>query len=233
MKLGLWNIDHPEVLQKASRRNRRFNEISAYLSRQDCDIFVLTEANAAIEIAGYNAYFSTESPYLKKSRCYNPPNQYHQVAIYSRLPCKQIKVAEPINGLLCKLMWRDEPLFIYGNVITIKDQWVKDSNKKYSDRLKEQLDEIERLAQYPCIVAGDFNLRRGWPQKKGAHKAVKQFVEQHNFVWPTENQTHTIQHILHAANLAATFTIDTTVQHNHGKQDGLSDHPYISVDFQL
>ena len=230
MRLGLWNLDHPERHPNAPRRNRRFDEISTYLRRQNCDVYVLTEANAAMELPGYRSHFSAESPFRNKSRCYDSPNRYHQVAIYDRLSFTKRQTAEPVNGLHCSCTWLGETLLVYGNVITIKDQWSENSDRTYSDRLKEQLDAFERLSPYRCIVAGDFNLRLGWPQRKKAHHRVKAFVDSSRWVWPTENQTDTVQHVLHSHDLVAGVTIDSTVRHTKGKRDRLSDHPFVLVE---
>jgi len=60
-----------------------------YLERQACNVYVLTEANAAMQLAGYQAQFSAESPYLKQSRNYGPPNRYQSAGIYSRRDWKR------------------------------------------------------------------------------------------------------------------------------------------------
>ncbi len=146
MRIGLWNVDHPEALHKrGTGAYLRYHAVSAYLKRQACDVFVITEANAAIQLPGYQAEFSAESPFLKRSRNYESPNQYHQVGIYSRGYVEPLEIAEPINGLLCRTIWQDRPLLLYGNVVTIKDQFAKNSDKTYGDRLHEQLEAIRQL----------------------------------------------------------------------------------------
>ncbi|MCO6450473.1 MAG: endonuclease/exonuclease/phosphatase family protein [Caldilineales bacterium] len=143
-----------------------------------------------------------------------------------------LPVAEPVNGVLGRCIWQGQPLFIYGNVITIKDQWAKDCEKKYSDRLQEQLHILETLADKRCIVAGDFNLRLGWPQKRFAYEAMKAFVERHGWVWPTAGQTFTVQHILHSPDLAVDVTLDASVQRGKGSRNGLSDHPLLLAEIR-
>jgi len=118
------------------------------------------------------------------------------------------------------------------NVITIKDQWKKDSDKTYTDRLGEQLEIFARLVTSKCIIGGDFNLRLGWPQKRRAHQRVKEFVDHHGLVWPTETQTDTVQHVIHSPELTAKVTIDLSVQHTKGNSDKLSDHPFPLIDVQ-
>lgn len=166
MKIGLWNIDHPEYDITKNRHHERFLDISDYLQQQDCDVFILTETNAAIGLDGYASFLSQESPFLNKSRCYASPNRYHQVGILSKVPAEQLDISEPINGVLCKIKWKEHLLYIYGNVITIKDQWKPDSDKKYKDRVAEQLQQFKELINQKSIIAGDFNLRKGWTQKK-------------------------------------------------------------------
>lgn len=83
-----------------------------------------------------------------------------------------------------------------------------------------------------CLVGGDFNLRLGWSQKKGAHDRVKAFVNHHGWVWPTETQTETVQHVIHSPDLVADVTIDSSVRHTKGKKDRLSDHPFVLVQVQ-
>jgi len=233
MRIGLWNIDHPKVVQqRGTAANKRFLSVLAFLNQQACDVFILTEANATIQLPGYQAEFSDESPFIKRSRNYEPPNRYHQVGIYSRHHVEPLKIAEPVNGLLCRTIWQDQPLFLYGNVITIKDQFTDRSDKKYSNRLREQLDQFERLASKRVVIAGDFNLRLGWPQKKGAHQKVKEFVEDQGLVWPTQKRRDTVQHVIHSPCLCATISLDTSVKHSNGKKDGLSDHPFVLIEFK-
>jgi hypothetical protein len=232
MKLGLWNIDHPECHPDSPRRNRRFEDISTYVLEQNCDVYVLTEANAAMEFPGYRSHFSAESPFRNKSRVYDSPNRYHQVAVYDRLSFTKRQITEPVNGLLCRSTWHGANLFVYGNVITIKDQWSEDSDKTYSDRLNEQMDAFEQLSTYRGVIAGDFNLRLGWPQRKKAHERVKAFADRHRWMWPTESQTGTVQHVLHSPDLVASVTIDMTVRHTKGKRDRLSDHPSVLVELR-
>ncbi|MCD6389106.1 MAG: endonuclease/exonuclease/phosphatase family protein [Desulfobulbaceae bacterium] len=230
MKIGLWNIDHPEYYPSSTRRHQRYKEITTYLNRQHCDMFIITEANAAIQMADYRTDFSTESPFLNKNRYYEPPNKYHQVGIYSMHPLERVEIAEPINGLLCKTIWNDSQLFIYGNVVTIKDQWKKDSDKTYADRLEEQLEIFGKLASMKFIIGGDFNLRLGWPQKRKAHQRLKEFVNIHGLIWPTEERTETVQHIIHSPDLVTTVTIDSSVQHGKENRNSFSDHPFLLVD---
>jgi len=232
MKIGLWNIDHAEYNRSATRRYQRYQDILTYLNQRNCDVFIITEANAAIQMEGYHASFSAESPFLKKDRCYKQPNSYHQVGIYSKFPLMHVKITEPVNGLLSETITNAPPLFIYGNVITIKDQWKKDSQKTYSERLGEQLKIFSRLVKSKCIIGGDFNLRLGWPQKRSAHQRVKEFVNHHGLVWPTEKRTDTVQHVIHSSDLTAKVFIDLSVQHTKGKNDKLSDHPFLLVDLQ-
>ena len=123
MKIGLWNIDHPETASGHERKERRFEDVAAYLAQADCDAFIITEANAAIELAGYVCETSVESPFKSSRRYYGPPNIYHQVAIYSRDPIIRIQLIEPVNGLLMTVGKNDQSIVLYGNVITIKDQW--------------------------------------------------------------------------------------------------------------
>lgn len=219
MRIGLWNIDHPEV---KSRQNQRFEQIKAFLLAQKCHLYILTEANSALHLDGYHTYFSAESPFHKKGRSYTPPNRYHQVAIYSIFPLAQKEIGEPVNGVLCQTIWMERPLWIYGNVITIKDQWLKSSTKKYSDRVTEQLNAIDQLANKRCLIAGDFNLKLGWTAKKGAYKRVQSCVERNQLLWPTADQTDTVQHVLHSPKLTVSVNVDHDAKH-------LSDHPFISM----
>ncbi|SHI12040.1 endonuclease/exonuclease/phosphatase family protein [Desulfofustis glycolicus] len=177
MKIGLWNIDHPEKESRSSRRIRRFTEITRYVEKRDCDLLILTEANSAINLKGYTQYLSEESPFYNKNRCYDLPNKCHQVAIFSKNPCVQIAIAEPINGVLCEAEYNNQPIFIYGNVITIKDQWKKDSDKKHKDRLGEQIWLFAQLLGKKFIIGGDFNLKKGWLQKSIAYQHMFDFVK--------------------------------------------------------
>ncbi len=165
MKIGLWNIDHPENDVNSTNKQKRFLEIIDYLKKQNCDVLILNESNSAIELAGYTSYFSNESPFLNKNRCYNHPNRYYQVTVLSKIKAEQFDIMEPINGVLCKIEYQNQPIFIYGNVITIKDRWKNNSNKKYKDRLQEQIAQFNKLLDKNFIIAGDFNLKKGWTQQ--------------------------------------------------------------------
>jgi len=114
--------------------------------------------------------------------------------------------------------------------VTIKDQFTKKSDITYSDRLQEQLDVISKFTSNRFVVAGDFNLRLGWPQKKGAYQRVKEFVQCHGLVWPTQEQRDTVQHVIHSRDICAMVSVDASVRHSGRKKDGLSDHPFVSIE---
>ena len=113
MKIGLWNIDHPEAASGSRSKETRFRDVAKYLANADCNVFIVTEANAALELSGYTAEFSDESPFRRSSRSYEKPNRYHQVAIYSKTPMQRLEVAEPVNGLLCRIPEGTLPLTVY------------------------------------------------------------------------------------------------------------------------
>jgi hypothetical protein len=227
MKIGLWNIAHPEDSDGSALRAEKYNGVRSYLNEQHCDVYVLTEANAALELGGYASLFSEDSPFKNVNRCYDPPNRYHQVAIYSKSPLAREPVAEPINSLLCSADWLGSPLFLYGNVITIKDQWKPDSDKSYSDRLAEQLAALRILRTKRFIACGDFNLRIG--RRRSAYQQVDELVQEQGWLWPTKMQDETVQHVIHSPNLAVDVSIDMSVRHSNGKEDRLSDHPFVLV----
>ena len=230
MKIGLWNIDHPVAYPDSERSSRRFQEIKAYLLRQQCDLAIITEANAALQMQGYSACFSQESPFASKKRPAHPPNRYHQVGIYSSIPLKPHHIVEPINGLLCQAALKTGSLFIYGNVITIKDRIYNVTTKKYNDRFEEQLQAIAKLVGRRFIVAGDFNLKLGWTAKKNYHQRLSQFVDAHGLVWPTRSRTDTVQHVIHSADLNTQITLDASVK--HGEKKSLSDHPFLCIEIE-
>lgn len=225
MKIGIWNIDHPELGTRSRNKQARLEGIIDFLYEKECDIYILSEANSAIKMDGYRARSSAESPFIKKSRSYESPNCYHQVAIYSRLEFEQKDISEPINGVLCKLTKSPILNNIYGNVITIKDQWKKDSALKFTDRLNEQVKIIGNLPSDKTIVAGDFNLKLGWTQKAKAYKAIEQHVELKGWIWPTREQTDSVQHILHSPDIRTEVELDRSVK----EITKLSDHPFVSV----
>ncbi len=229
MKVGLWNLDHPEMGSGIVRKENRFGDVVRYLEGADCDLLILTEANAALKLAGYSTEFSEVSPFRSSQRYYGEPNLYHQVGIYSRLPMRRLNVAEPINGLLCEVSWKGEPLLLYGNVITIKDQWKKDSGKTHKDRLREQLAAFESLAQSRFVAAGDFNLNLGWTRMLPAHRELKNLVERLGLIWPTEGHDDTVQHVVHSPDLACQVEIDFSVRHMKGGEKRLSDHPFLTI----
>jgi hypothetical protein len=57
MKIGLWNIDHPETQSGGKKKETRFNNVTEYLIKAECDAYIITEANAAIYLPGYFRYF--------------------------------------------------------------------------------------------------------------------------------------------------------------------------------
>lgn len=229
MKIGTWNLDHAQTGSPSAVEERRFRGIVSYLEKSDCDLLITTEGNAAMEVPGYYAEFSDPSPFRSTRRYYGEPNRYHQVCMYSRLPMRRQSIAEPINGLLCEVSWKGEPLLIYGNVITIKDQWKKDSNKNHKDRLQEQLAAIENLAPARFVAAGDFNLSLGWTRMLPAHCSLKSLVERLGLVWPTEAVDDTVQHVIHSPDIACKVEIDFSVRHVKDGEKRLSDHPFMSV----
>lgn len=162
-------------------------------------------------------------------RFYGEPNRYHQVAIYSKTPLERLKATEPVNGLLCKSLIGDHPLVFYGNVITIKDRWSHSSMKTFSDRLEEQLLAIESLSRKRTLIGGDFNLRVGW--HSGAHRAIKERLAAAGWLWPTEERNDTVQQVLHSPDLQVHTKIIFDVQRTKcGNSEGLSDHPFLTVE---
>ena len=229
MKIGLWNIDHPEAASDSPSKQRRFENVAAYLAHADCDAYIITEANAAMELPGYHRQLSEVSPFRSAGRCYNSPNSYHQVAIYGRESLENIGVDEPVNGVRVSCGNAAFPLGIYGNVITIKDQWSKESRYTYADRLEQQLSAIKNLPQRSMIVAGDFNLKIGWSKVRSAHRRIKDELVVAGWIWPTQERDDTVQHVLHSQDLHVELQFDFSVKYGNGKSGGLSDHPYISI----
>lgn len=229
MKVGVWNIDHAQTGSPSAAEERRFQGIVSYLEQSNCDLLISIEGNTAIKLPGFRAEFSEPSPFRSTRRFYGEPNHYHQVGIYSRLPMQRLSVDEPINGLLCEVDWEGRPLLVYGNVITIKDQWKKDSQKTHKDRLREQLTAIENLAPSRFVAAGDFNLSLGWSRMLPAHRDLKNLVDRLGLVWPTEAHDDTVQHVVHSPELVCEIGIDFSVRHVKDGEKRLSDHPFMSV----
>ena len=224
MKIGVWNIDHPEVGTRSRVKHDRLERILNFLKGAKCDIYVLSETNLALTLPEYQAQFSDESPFKRKSRSYEHPNDYRQVAVYSRHLISKTDIPEPINGVFCHVLGFELIENLYGSVVTIKDQWKKDSSLKYTDRLIEQINAIKALPNKRTIVAGDFNLRLGWPQKAKAHDTIAYELENQGWVWPTKQQTYTVQHVLHTPDVSVEFSIDQSV-----KENKLSDHPFLLI----
>ena len=229
MNIGLWNIDHPETASGSASKEKRFKAVSEYLLNADCDIFIITEANAAIQLPNYYFELSDESPFKSSRRFYGGSNVYRQVAIYSKTRLQRLSTEEPINGLHCSVDGFDYLKEIYGNVITIKDQWCKTSSKTYADRLSEQIQAIQNLQKNRTLAGGDFNLRLGWPQKLSAHKKIKDHLSASGWVWPTELRNDTVQHVLHSCDLEVTLDLDFDIKYDKITGDGLSDHPFIRL----
>ncbi|MEP4076402.1 endonuclease/exonuclease/phosphatase family protein [Haloferula sp.] len=229
MKIGLWNIDHPETASGSKRKQTRFEQISDYLALANCDAYIITEANAAMTLHDYSCALSVESPFKSSRRFYGSPNIYHQVAIYSKEPIDRSEVFDPINGLQTTVGNNDHSLVLYGNVITIKDQWSKTSDFNYNDRLNQQIEAIRNLPRERTLVAGDFNLRLGWPQKLSAHNSIKAELGADGWSWPTEERQDTVQHVLHTRDLNVDLRFDFSVKHDKGRANGLSDHPFVEI----
>ena len=149
------------------------------------------------------------------------------IAAYATCPHES---EEKINGLLCSVKGFDAVDHIYGSVvITIKDQWSKESSKTYSDRLAEQIQAIQHLQLTRTVVGGDFNLKRSWSLKEKAYRRISTDLESVGWCWPTKSQTQTVQHVMHSPDLSATISIDSSVVRKEGTKSGLSDHPFIRV----
>lgn len=232
MKIGLWNIAHPERGSGIQLEEKRYEDVAHYLTTAGCDLFIVTEANAAIALPGYSAAFSAKSPFISKSRFYGEPNSYHQVAIYSKAPIESLEVVEPVNGLLCRIMFPAFPLLVYGNVITIKDQWAEWSGRTYADRLGEQLAAIAGLPNERTLIGGDFNLRLGWPQRLYAHQRVLSQTLNQGLEWPTQQRDDTVQHVLHTNDLVTRIALDFSVRHSATGEKRLSDHPFMTIDLE-
>lgn len=229
MKIGLWNIDHPENESGSKRKQQRFDDVTDFLISADCDAYIITEANHALDLTGYFREFSQESPYTSKNRFYGSTNSYHQVALYSKNPIKRGDISEPINSLLADLNFDDTQLHVYGNVVTIKDRWLKESHLKYRDRLEQQIESIKQLPKKRVLIAGDFNLRLGWTQKKGAYNRLKEIVESQNLIWVTATRDDTVQHVLHTKDIKVDVNLDFSVKRGDKHYRGLSDHPFIEM----
>jgi hypothetical protein len=232
LKIGLWNIDHPEVSSANKTKERRFRAIQDYLISTQCDMLVITEANAAMELPGYFYELSSESPYRSSTRFYGKPNSYHQVAIYSKYELRKLPVTEPVNGLLCEVIGNGIIDSVYGNVVTIKDRWSSVSEKTYTNRLDEQIAAIKLLPRRRSLVAGDFNLKLGWAQKRRAYNRVKEELKDSGWLLPTELNRGTVQHVLHSPDMKVEVSIDFEVQRNKNKK-GLSDHPFMIMNIAL
>lgn len=233
MKIGLWNIDHPEAASGNTRKQQRFDDIADYLIQANCDAYIITEANAAMNLPGFSCELSDESPFRSSSRHCGAPNSYHQVAIYGRNIRGKTEVAEPINGLRVDIENDDLSISLYGNVITIKEQWSKTRNLGYSDRLDQQVGAIRTLPRSRMLVAGDFNLRLGWPQRLFAHARIRTEIADEGWIWPTANRDDTVQHVLHSPDLEVDLELDFAVKYGDAETIGFSDHPFIKLSVSL
>ncbi|THH37899.1 endonuclease/exonuclease/phosphatase family protein [Neolewinella litorea] len=213
MTLATWNIDHPVY------GTRRFRAVRDYLLALDCDVLILTEANAALELPGYTSVFSEVSPFVRHGRNYKTPNRYHQVAIYTRLAMHRVADVEDTNGVAAHLV---EPrLLIYGSVMTIKDRWADWSDKRYTDRAREQCDVIRRLQRPRFLAAGDFNFRGHGTYNRVGALQVGALVADCGLCWPTQTEGRTVQHVLHGSDVRVSYEVVEA-----GK---LSDHPILST----
>ncbi|AOS46083.1 Endonuclease/Exonuclease/phosphatase family protein [Lacunisphaera limnophila] len=230
MKIGLWNIDHPTTNSGSQTKEDRFLAIAQYLTVADCDIYIILEANSAMSLPGYFSEFSDESPFKPLHRYYGEPNKYHQVAIYSKTPIQLLEVTEPINGLLCQVTSPFGPLTLYGNVITIKDRWVKGSKMTYTARLSEQLEAIEKVPKNMTLIGGDFNFRLGVPRWLSPHQQMLSQSLKQGLMWPTQEREDTVQHVMHTNDLTARVSLDFSIRHSATGEKRLSDHPYMGID---
>ncbi len=209
MTLTTWNLDHP------AQATRRFNAIRDHLLDLDSDVLILTEANAALDLPGYQAVFSEASPFIRRGRIIQPPNRYHQVAIYARWPIRKLSSVEDINGVAAEV----GELCIYGTVLTIKDRWADWSDKRYTDRVAEQCAIIRKLQASGFLAAGDFNFRGTGSYNKVGRERVGELVAETVLSWPTRREERTVQHVLHSPDLKVTYEVRDS--------DGLSDHPVV------
>lgn len=229
MRIGLWNIDHPETASRSKVKQQRFDDVALYLAQADCDAYIITEANAAMSLQGYFCELSIESPFKSSRRYYGSPNIYHQVAIYSKAPIFRTEIVEPINGIQVTVVNDEYSLVLYGSVATIKDQWSKTSDLTYADRLNQQIAAIRNLPRQRTLVAGDFNLRLGWPQKQFAYKRFRDELAADDWAWPTKEREDTVQHVLHTQDLRVVLHFDFSVKYDENRSIRLSDHPFIEI----
>jgi|GEM_PF-1450590 len=220
MKIAIWNIDCPAY------NSTKLAQCKAYLEDEKCDLMILTEVNSSLQFNNFNSCFSQKSPYIAKSKNYNKPNEYHQVGIYCKLPLKQIESTEPINTLICKIKLNNQNVLIYGNVITIKDQWAKWSDLKYKDRLDQQMTQIDKIIKHQCIIAGDFNFKYNSPMRKAGYMALANSLEDSNVVWRTKKENRTVQQLIYSNTFKAAYKVIEV-------DKKVSDHPLIVAEVQL
>lgn len=230
--VGILNVDHPELTNNRKEADR-FGRIRSYLQSKNCDLLLILEANGAMQLDGYAGRFSAESPFINRSRSSAVPNVYCQVGLYSRLEGRSRPVNDPVNGLLFELTFDEATLYVYANVMTIKDQWSDPKVSTYSERVDEQLSIMKTMSGKSFLIGGDFNSRADLAWHASEFTRISECVDAHGWQWPTRTQTAGVQHIIHSTDLVVSdILIDDEVKYRKtgnqvDKESGLSDHPFI------
>lgn len=177
-----------------------------------------------MQFAGYQSRFSAPSPYLRKGRNYQLPNDYRQVGIYSRVAIREVPISECLNTLCCEI-GDTQPVRVLAGVMTIKDRWASWSKKVYTNRVKEQVEEIKLLSTSHFIACGDYNCRAGTTYNKSGYTAVAETADELNLSWATRTEDRTVQQILYSSDLTVTYNLELA--------GDMSDHPLLLTNVQI
>ena len=164
MRIGTWNLDHARARKHDPERQRLLRDA-------DADVWVLTETNDQLALAGYTPIHSAPRPHANEGGRW--------VTIWTRLPVRsKVQVADPSRSVAAMIDAKGRDFLIFGVVVP----WHSDIGEPPRDprpRLwQEQYRVIPELGrewrhlqrESPnalLCVAGDLNLSLGGPHYYG------------------------------------------------------------------
>ena len=231
MKIATLNIDWAKKYQSKSFSTK----IEEYLSEQDFDFLVLTEA-VNLELSNYNyQYFSTEIPenidYEKLSYTqYLKGEKAFRTIIYSKIPCKKIfEIIDDKTSLAVEFTTEFGDIVIYAAIIGTRFKENPFARKELENCLKD----CESIAQKNpnMFIIGDLNT--SFLEKEKAYsincettESLKKLIKNLNLFNATEKIPKNIDHIIIPKKLEKNL-IESKIFVEKGN---LSDHQGIYIE---
>ncbi len=158
MRVATWNVQRPKL--GASENNRRL----AKIAEVNADIWILTETDACIDLAGTHHPTSTEPSPRKKPR----PTE-SCATIWSRWPFGDPLRTYDYREVVCvEIMRPDKPLIVYGCIIPYggyrgpngESPFWHEHYRFIGGYAEDWLRLVQQYPDHEIIVGGDFNQNR-------------------------------------------------------------------------